>query len=185
MGYNGTDAKSEGIFQFAYILRKRRISAALQHILGIEPYAILRPRRPVLYSFKAAAGGGITGTMAPTAANDTMAATGVIGIAGTMAPTAGADAMSADGAVASVGSMAASCGADAMAASGVVTDVGTMAATAANDTMGAVGFVGSITGTMAAQAGDDGMIASGTAGEDSGLVQSGMLANLGKLLGHR
>lgn len=100
---------------------------------------------------EAAAGGGITGTLASTEGIDTLGASGSVLIGGTLASIEGADTVTAAGSVLVGGSLAVSEGADTLAAAGSVLVSGTLAHTEGADTLSAVGSIiaSAITGTLA------------------------------------
>lgn len=88
--------------------------------------------------------GSITGTLAATDAQDTIAATGTvtagsITITGTLAATEAQDVAAAVGKLAHVGSLAAAEGQDTAAFSGSLAHVGTLSATDAQDIFQAFG----------------------------------------------
>lgn len=91
----------------------------------------------------AAAGGGVSGTLATTNANDTSAATGTTTVTGTLAKTNANDSSSA---------------------SGTTTVTGSLARTNANDSVVASGAAGTVTGTVNVTNDNDTSSASGTAG---------------------
>lgn len=117
------------------------------------------------------AGGGVTGTLATTNADDTSAASGTTTVIGTSAPTNANDTSAASGTTTIVGTLAATNADDTAAASGSVGgDVtGTVAYTNADDTSAATGTT-TVTGTVAYTNADDGVAASGWAGIVSGTV---------------
>jgi hypothetical protein len=97
----------------------------------------------LLLALTGGGGGGVTGTVAYTNANDTSAATGTTTIVGTLARTNANDTS---------------------AASGTTTITGTLATTNANDSVVASGSAGAITGTVAYTNNDDTAAAVGAAG---------------------
>jgi hypothetical protein len=111
----------------------------------------------------AAAGGGVSGTLATTNANDTSAATGTTTVTGTLAKTNANDSSSASGTTTVTGTLARTNANDTSAASGTTTVTGTLAKTNANDSVSASGDVGgNITGTVNYTNANDTSAASGT-----------------------
>ena len=108
-------------------------------------------------------GGGITGSLAVTEADDTLSASGAVTVTGSILVTESADTLSSSGVVTVSGSLAVTEAADTLSASGVVSSGidGTVAVTEANDTSAASGTVTS-TGTINATEADDTLSAAGT-----------------------
>lgn len=106
----------------------------------------------------------ITGTLARTNANDTSAASGTTKILGTLATTNANDTVVASGAVGggSTGTVAYTNANDTVVAAGTTTVVGTLAKTNANDSVAASGWAGVIAGTLAYTNNNDTVVASGT-----------------------
>mgnify|MGYP003654029838 CR=1 FL=1 len=119
----------------------------------------------------AAAGGGSTGTLAYTNANDTSAASGTTTVTGTLARTNANDTSAASGATTVTGTLARTNANDTVAASGSVGGgvSGTLAYTNANDTVSASGTT-TVTGTVARTNANDSVAASGWAGTITGTV---------------
>lgn len=136
-------------------------------------------------------GGGSTGTLATTNANDTSAASGTptangslartnaadtssaagtTTVTGSSATTNAADTSMASGVVGSVsGSLATTNAADTSAAAGTTTVLGASATTNTADTLAAAGTT-TVTGTLAATNGNDTLSASGIVGSPSGTL---------------
>ncbi len=118
------------------------------------------------------AGGGVTGTVAATNANDTSAASGTTTVTGTLAKSNGGDTSAASGTTTIVGASSAANADDTSAASGSVGSsgsTGTLATTNANDSAAASGTT-TATGAVARANGSDAVIASGWVGLISGTV---------------
>ena len=107
--------------------------------------------------------GTITGTLAKTAANDTLSSAGTTTVTGSLAKTNANDTLSASGSVGSVtGTLAVTTANDTVSAAGTTTVTGTLAKTATNDTLSAAGNT-TVTGTLAVTTAGDTLSASGTA----------------------
>ncbi|HEU4854390.1 MAG TPA: hypothetical protein VFS89_03780 [Nitrosospira sp.] len=105
----------------------------------------------------------VTGTLAYTNANDTLAASGKTTVVGTLAVTNASDTVSATGTTTVTGSLAVTNANDTVSATGSPVIVGSLATTNADDTLSASGAVGSaISGTLAVTNADDTVAASGT-----------------------
>jgi len=105
----------------------------------------------------------ITGTLATTNANDTLAASGTTTIVGTLARTNSNDTSAASGTTTIVGSLARTNANDTVSASGTTTVTGSLARTNANDTVVASGSVGSaVSGSLAYVNINDTLAATGT-----------------------
>lgn len=105
----------------------------------------------------------VVGALARTNANDTSAAAGTTTILGTLARTNANDTSVASGTTTVLGTLARTNANDSSAASGTTTVLGTLATTNANDTLAASGSVGgSISGTLATTNANDTSAASGT-----------------------
>ncbi len=117
-----------------------------------------------LVSIKAGTGGGgSTGTVARTNANDTCAASGTTTVVGSVSRTNANDTLSATGTTTIVGTVNRTNSNDTSSASGSPVIVGTLARTNANDTLVASGSVGSAaTGSVAVTNQNDILAASGT-----------------------
>lgn len=115
-----------------------------------------------------AAAGGVSGTLAATNANDSVAASGTTTVVGTLARTNANDGVAASGSVGSsvTGTVAYTNVNDSSAATGTTTVTGTVARTNANDSVAASGSAGAVTGTVAVTNANDSVSASGTAGGD-------------------
>lgn len=110
-----------------------------------------------------AAGGGSTGTVAYTNANDTSAASGTTTVTGSLARTNANDSSAASGTTTVTGTLARTNANDTSSASGTTTVTGTLARTNANDTSSASGSVGGgSSGTLAYTNANDTPSASGT-----------------------
>lgn len=113
--------------------------------------------------FLAGTSSGVTGTLATTNANDTLAASGTTTIVGALAKTNANDTSAASGTTTIVGTLAKTNANDSVSASGTTTVVGALATTNANDTLSASGSVGSaVSGTLAYTNLNDTSAASGT-----------------------
>lgn len=89
-----------------------------------------------------AAGGGVTGTIARTNANDSVSASGTTGTAGTIARTNANDTATASGTSGTFGTIATTNANDTTTASGTSGIFGTIARTNANDSVSAFGDAG-------------------------------------------
>lgn len=158
-----------------------------------DPWQLFAPRS--IWIPVSAGGGGISGTLATTNANDTSAASGTTTVLGTLARTNASDTSAASGTTTILGTVAATNGDDTAAASGTVgssgstgtvnytnandtaaatgttTVIGTVARTNADDSVSASGWVGAITGTLATTNANDTVSASGIA--SSGVAGGG------------
>jgi hypothetical protein len=109
--------------------------------------------------------GGVSGTLAATLADDTLAAAGTVAnpVTGTIAATLADDTLAASGTETITGTLASTLADDTLAASGTAEAgiTGTMAVTLADDTLAASGAE-TISGTLAAILADDVLAASGT-----------------------
>lgn len=136
-----------------------------------NPWQLFAPRS-IWLPAQTAAGGGSTGTVAYTNANDTSSASGTTTIVGTSAATNANDTSSASGTTTIVGTSAYTNANDTSSASGTTTVTGTSAYTNANDTATAIGTAGAISGTVAYTNANDTATASGWAGTISGTVSA-------------
>jgi hypothetical protein len=120
----------------------------------------------------------ILGTLARTLGNDTLAASGTTTVLGTLSKTLGDDTLAASGTVGSPvsGTLASTLANDTLAASGTTTVLGTLAKTLANDTLAAAGTT-TILGTLARTLGDDTLAASGSVGSAVSGTFAGTLGN--------
>lgn len=107
------------------------------------------------------AAGNVTGTLAYTEDNDTLAATAFVGENGTLAYTEGDDTLAATGTVGVNSTLTFTEGDDTVAASGTVGVNGTLAFTEGDDTAAATGNVGN-NGTLAFMEEDDTAAFAGT-----------------------
>lgn len=142
---------------------------ALASALYENPWRLFADR--TIWVPVSAGGGGVTGTLATTNANDTSSAAGTTTVVGTLAKTNANDTSSASGTTTVTGTLATTNANDTSAASGSVGgDVtGTVAYTNANDTSAASGTT-TVTGTVAYTNANDSATASGWAGAVSGTV---------------
>ena len=159
-----------------------------------NPWQLFAPRT-IWVPVSAGVGGGTTGTLATTNANDTSAASGTTTAVGASATTNANDTSSAAGTTTVTGTLARSNASDTSAASGTTTVLGTLATSNADDTSAASGSVGSsgstgtvnatnandtsaaagtttVTGAVARSNADDSVSASGWAGLISGTVNA-------------
>lgn len=113
----------------------------------------------------------VTGSLARTNANDTSAASGTTTVTGSLATTNADDGLAASGAVGNdvTGSVNVTEQADTLAASGTTAVVGTAAPTNQNDSLAGAGTT-TVTGTLARTNADDSLAASGAAGSITGTV---------------
>jgi len=119
------------------------------------------PRR--IFVGPAAAGGGSTGTVAYTNANDTSSAAGTTTVVGTLAKTNSNDASTASGTTTVTGTLAKTNANDTSVASGSPIVNGSLARTNANDTVVASGAVGNVvSGSVSYTNANDTSVASGT-----------------------
>jgi hypothetical protein len=109
----------------------------------------------------------VTGTLARTNADDTSAASGTTTVTGSLAYTNANDTLAASGSVGSPvdGDLATTNADDSLAASGTTTVIGTLATTNAADTLSASGTT-TVTGASATTNADDSLAASGASGSD-------------------
>lgn len=127
--------------------------------LGLGPNALIA-RRPVANIATLAT---ITGTVAYTNANDTLAASGTTTVLGTLATTNNNDTISASGTTTVLGTLAKTNNNDTSAANGTATILGSLATTNANDTLAGSGAVGgTVTGTVNYTNANDTLAAAGT-----------------------
>jgi hypothetical protein len=122
----------------------------------------------------AAAGGDVTGTLAVTLGNDTLAAAGTVTNRGTLAQTLADATSAATGTVRVSGTVSQTLGAATLAASGLVVVSGTLSRTLDATTSAASGIVTN-RGTLAVTLADATLAASGTLGISGSLSQT--LAN--------
>lgn len=123
-----------------------------------------------------AGGGGVTGTLAKTLGNDTLAASGTPVLTGSLNRTLGSDTLAAAGTTTVSGTLAKTLGNDTLVASGSVGSPvsGTLALTLANDTLVASG-TSVVSGSLAKTLGADTLVAAGT---------TSVLGTLSKTLGN-
>ena len=138
-------------------------------LIGNGPIGARDPRFPLfepsfpLRTDREIASTGVTGTLAYTNANDTLAATGTPTLTGSLSKTNNNDTLAGTGTTVIVGTLATTNNNDTLAASGTTTITGTLATTNANDTLVASGSVGAtVTGTLAYTNNNDTLAASGT-----------------------
>lgn len=128
-------------------------------MLGFQPIA----DEPIS-SVANAVTSGVSGSVAYTNNNDTLAASGTTTIVGTLATTNANDTSAASGTTTIVGTSSTTNANDTLSASGSVGGgvTGTLAYTNNNDSISASGWAGTITGTLATTNADDTLTASGT-----------------------
>lgn len=149
-----------GMVECAYVW-DRILSPAEAVALTRNRYQLYQPIQRTIWV--PAAGGGVSGTLATTNANDTSAASGTTTVTGTLAKTNANDSSSASGTTTVTGTLATTNANDTSAASGSPVVVGTLATTNANDSVVASGDVGgNITGTVNYTNANDTGAASGT-----------------------
>ena len=138
--------------------------------LSLNPWQLFTPVARSIW-VPVAAGGGSTGTLATTNANDTSAASGTTTVTGSLANTNANDTSSASGTTTVTGSLAKTNSSDTASASGTTTVIGTLAKTNANDACVASGEVGGeSTGTVAYTNANDTAAASGWSGTITGTL---------------
>jgi len=160
-GYIGNAGVGAGFGQFLLATWARALSDAEIWELAQDPYQIFhRPNRRIWVDVISS---GVSGTLATTNANDTVAASGTTTIVGTLAKTNAADTVSASGTTTVTGTLAKTNANDSVVASGAVGSsiTGTVATTNANDTSAASGTT-TVTGLLAKTNTNDSVSASGT-----------------------
>ncbi len=119
------------------------------------------------------ASASVTGTLATTNANDTLAASGTTTVTGSLASTNANDTSSASGTTTAVGSLATTNANDTSSASGSTTVAGSLATTNANDTVSASGDVGgTVSGSVSYTNVNDSVAATGTTTVVGSLAQT-------------
>lgn len=161
----GTTYLTGGI-AFAYVI-PRALGDGEIYALHSAPWLALEPRR----IWVKASAAGVSGSLAYTNADDTLAASGATTVTGTLARTNANDTLAAAGTTTVVGTLGATNANDSLAASGVVGgDVtGTVDCTNQNDTLAAAGTT-TVTGTLATTNANDTLAASGIADSVTGTV---------------
>lgn len=131
-------------------------------MLGFQPIS----DEPLSSVSNPAVGAGVTGTLATTNANDTLAAAGSPVIVGTLARTNANDTSAASGSPIIVGTSSTTNADDTLAASGSSGSsvTGTVAYTNNDDTLSASGWAGIVSGTLTTTNADDTLAAIGNAG---------------------
>jgi len=179
-----------GAYGSSLLLFYDRVLSDNEHrALAENPWQIFEPRR-LLLPLAVVSGGGVTGTLATTNADDTSAASGSTTIVGTLARTNANDTVVASGHTTVTGTLAYTNINDSVVASGSTTIIGTLVRTNANDTSAASGST-TIIGTLARTNADDTVAASGSVGNITGIlattnandtvVASGMVPSVGTL----
>lgn len=189
VGWDGFDAKFNGLIADVNIIGRAWSDAEVKEYFS-NPYQIHQPIQRTIWV--PAAGGGVSGTLATTNANDTSAASGTTTVTGTLAKTNANDSSSASGTTTVTGTLATTNANDSVtasgdvggnitgtvnytnandtsAASGTTTVTGSLAKTNANDSVSASGTT-TVTGSLARTNANDSVVASGAAGTVTGTV---------------
>lgn len=169
------------------VLFKAVLTASEIASLYRDPYQLLKPKSPMFYFISS--GSGVTGALAETLANDTLAATAVVGYIGSVSETLADDTLAASGSIGVSGSVNETLANDTLAATAVIGYIGSLSETLADDTLTAtakLGYIGSVAETLA----DDTLAASGGVGtngfvnetlQDDTLAASGLIGLTGFL----
>lgn len=166
----GPDVPMGSIKLYSLFFAPVVIADAILEKLTAEPGQLFAPLSRTIWA-PAAGGGGVSGTLATTNANDTSAASGSPVVVGTLATTNANDSVVASGDVGGniTGTVNYTNANDTGAASGTTTVTGSLATTNANDSASASGTT-TVTGTSAYTNANDSVAASGAAGTVTGTV---------------
>lgn len=161
IGINQINQKgTNGIISFVAVWA-RTLSDVEFKSYSYNPYQILKPYDPNVY-FLAPPPPPVTGTVASTLANTTMAGTGAEIMAGSVASTTANTTMVSAGELSVPGTFASTLADTALASVGVSTNIGTVTSTLADTTMASAGSLATI-GTLSTTLADTQLVATGLA----------------------
>ena len=134
-----------------------------------DEYQFLEPTTPMMYFINS--GSGVTGALAETMANDTLAASSTVSYIGSVSETLADDTLSASGSIGVSGSLSETLANDTLAATTVIGYIGSLSETLADDTITSsakLGYIGSVAETLS----DDTLAANGGVGTNGYVTET-------------